>query len=84
MSDQLMSRPEPDEIDGQIHSQLQTVAAAANLRGRPAGEERCDNCRYYLEPGADLSYCWHPTLRILVGDAWWCQWWSAPENDAGG
>ena len=43
--------------------------------GRPQGEEKCENCRYYLEPTAEVSYCWHPKLRILVGDSWWCQWW---------
>ena len=41
------------------------------------GAERCDGCIYYLEPTAELSYCWHPKLRILVGAAWWCQWWEA-------
>ena len=51
------------------------------VKGRPSGEEKCENCRYYLENTADISYCWHPKLRILVGAEWWCQWWEAiPEG----
>jgi len=45
------------------------------LRGAPSGEEQCENCLYYLENTAAISYCWHPKLRILVGANWWCQWW---------
>jgi hypothetical protein len=45
------------------------------LKGKPSGAEKCESCRYYLEPHKDISYCWHPKLRILVGDQWWCQWW---------
>ena len=48
---------------------------SAVLVGHPSGNEKCDNCLYYLENTADISYCWHPKLRILVGADWWCQWW---------
>ncbi len=45
------------------------------LKGHPyEGKEQCDNCLYYLDPDDDISYCWHPTLRILVGGQWWCRW----------
>jgi len=37
---------------------------------------------YYLENTADISYCWHPKLRILVGGTWWCQWWEKIPEDA--
>ena len=58
------------------------VAATETLAGIPGldlvvskvmeyGLERI----YYLENTADVSYCWHPKLRILVGENWWCQWW---------
>ncbi|MET0275800.1 MAG: hypothetical protein ABW211_03015 [Acidimicrobiia bacterium] len=54
----------------------------ATLKGHPyeagpasGGTEQCDNCLYYLDPDDKISYCWHPTLRILVGGEWWCQWW---------
>jgi len=52
------------------------------LKGEPyLGKERCGNCLYYLNTDNDVSYCWHPQLRILVGDQWWCQWWEAiPEE----
>jgi len=63
--------------------ELQILASNAVLRGRPSGDEKCGNCRYYLDETADLSYCWHPKIRILVGDNWWCQWWDkipAPDS----
>ena len=47
--------------------ELRHLSENAVLKGRPSGEEKCENCRYYLEPTADISYCWHPKLRILVG-----------------
>lgn len=76
MSNNKTSPPEPLDLDEKIYGELQIVAAAASLRGHPIGDQRCDNCEYYLEPDASLSYCWHPKLRVLVGDRWWCQWWS--------
>ena len=77
MSDYVIPEPEPKEIDEKLAMELRILSSNAVLRGSPSGEERCDGCRYYLEPTAELSYCWHPKLRILVGDAWWCQWWEA-------
>jgi hypothetical protein len=48
----------------------------AVLKGHPYGDdEKCGNCLFYLNTDEDISYCWHPTLRILVGFEWWCQWW---------
>ncbi len=81
MSEYQIPEPEPKEIDEQLSIELRHMSENAVLRGHPSGDERCDNCRYYLEPYNDLSYCWHPKLRILVGGAWWCQWWEAiPEE----
>ncbi len=94
MSDYVIPEPEPKEIDEKLSIELRHMAALelqvlrgrhmaenAVLRGHPSGEEHCDNCRYYLEPYNDLSYCWHPKIRILVGGNWWCQWWEAePEQ----
>ena len=68
---------EPQDIDEQRYLELRVVADSAVLRRRPQSNEGCGNCRYYLEPDSDVSYCWHPKLRILVGDDWWCQWWDA-------
>ena len=36
---------------------------------------------YYLENTAEISYCWHPKVRILVGENWWCQWWEKIPED---
>jgi hypothetical protein len=75
MSDYVIPEPEPKPVDEQLSMELQILASNAVLRGRPSGDERCENCRYYLDETADLSYCWHPKIRILVGNNWWCQWW---------
>jgi hypothetical protein len=77
LSDYEIPEPEPKEEDEKLAIQLRHLADNAVLKARPQGEERCDNCRYYLEPTREISYCWHPKLRILVGDQWWCQWWEA-------
>ncbi len=77
LSDYEIPEPEPKEEDEKLAIQLRHLADNAVLKGRPSGDERCENCRYYLEPSREISYCWHPKLRILVGDQWWCQWWEA-------
>ncbi|MHB1487962.1 MAG: hypothetical protein ACYCZM_10480 [Acidimicrobiales bacterium] len=82
VSDYVIPDPEPKEIDEQLSIELRHLAANAVLKGKPSGQEKCETCLYYLEPYNDLSYCWHPKLRILVGSDWWCQWWDAiPEDD---
>ncbi len=75
-----LPKPAPKEIDEKLHLQLRHLAEDAVLRGAPNGDERCDNCLYYIEPDEKLAYCWHPKLRILVGAAWWCQWWEKIED----
>jgi hypothetical protein len=77
MAEYVIPEPEPKEIDETTSMELRHLSENAVLKGRPSGEEQCENCRYYLEPTADISYCWHPKLRILVGAQWWCQWWDA-------
>ena len=71
---------EPAPIDEERSVELRSLSSDAVLRANPIGEARCGNCVYYLEPTADLSYCWHPRLRILVGAQWWCQWWDNDEQ----
>jgi hypothetical protein len=84
LPDDVIPAPEPKEIDETISMELRILSSNAGLKGRPSGDERCDNCRYYLEPTADLSYCWHQKLRILVGSTCWCQWWEHdPEGEHG-
>jgi hypothetical protein len=70
-----LGMPEPTEEDERNNQQLQHLVEDAVLRGKPYGDEKCGNCLYYLDTDADLSYCWHPKIRILVGADWWCQWW---------
>jgi hypothetical protein len=82
VSDYVIPEPEPKEIDETLSMELRHLSENAVLKGRPSGEEKCENCRYYLEPTADISYCWHPKLRILVGAQWWCQWWDAIPEDS--
>jgi len=77
VSDYVIPEREPKEIDEKLSIELRHLASNAVLKGHPSGDEQCENCRYYLEPYNDISYCWHPKLRILVGAAWWCQWWEA-------
>jgi hypothetical protein len=45
------------------------------LKAHPHGDEQCKNCLYYLDVDDSISYCWHPKLRVLVGQDWYCQWW---------
>jgi hypothetical protein len=75
-----MPKPEPKEIDEQNWMLAQHMIERAVLKGEPNGDERCDNCLYYLDATASISYCWHQQIRILVGDSWWCQWWEPTED----
>jgi hypothetical protein len=75
-----LALPEPKPIDESRSMELGHLAKNAMLRGHPSGDQRCENCVYYLEDTADISYCWHQKLRILVGADWWCQWWEAPSE----
>mgnify|MGYP001560236090 CR=1 FL=1 len=77
MADDALPVPEPKEIDEKNALLLRHLMEDAVLKGQPYGEERCENCLFYLEPGVKIAYCWHPKLRVLVGDQWWCQWWEA-------
>ncbi len=80
MADDELPKPEPKEIDEKLSIQLRHLLEDATLKGKPYGEEKCDNCLYYSEVDQKISYCWHPKLRILVGAEWWCQWWEKIEE----
>jgi hypothetical protein len=75
MSDHVIAPPEPKDIDEKLSMELRHLSTNAVLKGTPSGDEQCENCVYYLENTADISYSRHPKLRILVGGEWWCQWW---------
>lgn len=82
MSDYEMPIPEPKEIDEKNWLLLQDLMGRAVLKPEPyLGKEKCANCLYYLDPDAGISYCWHPQLRVLVGEQWWCQWWETIPED---
>ncbi|MBP1684596.1 MAG: hypothetical protein H6Q33_739 [Deltaproteobacteria bacterium] len=70
-----LPKPAPKEIDEQRSMELRFLQEDAILRAKPNENERCQSCLYYLNPDEEISYCWHPKLRILVGGEWWCQWW---------
>lgn len=72
--------PEPQPVDEENTLKLQHLVEDANLKAHPYGEERCKDCLYYLDTDEDLSYCWHPKVRILVDDDWWCQWWEERDD----
>ncbi len=79
----VIPKPEPKEIDEKLSLQLRHLADDAVLRGLPQGskgEERCDNCLYYIEPDQKIAYCWHPKLRDPRRGTWWCQWWEKIED----
>src|SRR5665647_1697088 len=75
MTDTGTASPEPTELDQTRQRELQILSEDAVLRGHPHGDEQCKNCLYYLDVDASISYCWHPKLRVLAGQDWWCQWW---------
>jgi hypothetical protein len=70
-----LALPEPTELDEQRNQELMHLAKDAVLRGKPSGDEKCENCLYYLDTSEAISYCWHPKIRLLAGAEWWCQWW---------
>jgi hypothetical protein len=71
---------EPTEIDETRSMELRILSSNVSLKASPVASAACTGCTYYLEPTADLSYCWHPALRILVGGDWWCECWE-PTGD---
>jgi hypothetical protein len=81
VTDYEIPKPEPKEIDEKNWLELKHMSERAVLKGEPYGAEKCENCLYYLNPLESISYCWHPQLRILVGAAWWCQWWEKVEDE---
>jgi hypothetical protein len=65
---------EPVVDEARFADTLRTAKLSA-LRGRPLDDDRCGTCFYYLEPDADLAFCWQEKLQILVGRDWWCHFW---------
>ncbi len=76
MSDET-ALPEPTARDEDLALAFEAMKADVALRGRPEGDDRCDNCHFYAEPGEGVSYCWHQRVDALVGGQWWCDRWEA-------
>jgi predicted DNA-binding transcriptional regulator YafY len=72
-----MSEPEVNEAE---FNKAQRIVKVSALRGSPIEGDSCANCYYYLEPGADLAFCWHEKLHIMVGSQWWCHYWEMVEE----
>ena len=62
-------------VDEARFASAQRAAKVSALRGSPLDGDHCGTCFYFLEPGAELSFCWHEKLQILVGGDWWCHFW---------
>jgi hypothetical protein len=77
MREAKVSREEQMERENEAFLAIQREA---KLRGTPSGEQRCDNCKYYVGEWKKIAYCNHPKLQLLVGAQWWCQWWEAKEG----
>jgi hypothetical protein len=73
--DEVITAAEPQAIDETLSVELGHKHEDALLRAKPFQGEDCHTCQYYLDTDKDISYCWHPQLRMLVGAEWWCQWW---------
>lgn len=73
----------PTEADHKAAIELRHFIDDNQLKGQPYYGEDCKSCHYYLNPDENLSYCWHPKVRIAVGGPWWCQWWEETLEDDG-
>jgi hypothetical protein len=73
--------PQPTPLDEENAMKLMHLVEDASLKGKPYGDEHCRSCLYYLDSDADFTYCWHPKVRILVDEDWWCQWWEEREEE---
>ena len=67
-------------VDEARFADAQRVVKVAALRGTPMEGDSCGSCFYYVEPGADLAFCAHEKLQILVGASWWCHFWEMTES----
>jgi hypothetical protein len=77
MSEPDLPVPEPTEEDERLALDFIRIKDETSLKGTPEGDQRCDNCHFYLEMSEDISYCWHDKLEIMVGGEWWCDRWEA-------
>jgi hypothetical protein len=67
-------------VDDARFEQAQRVVRLTALRGSPVEGDSCSSCYYYLEPGAELAFCRHEKLQMLVASQWWCHYWEMTEE----
>jgi hypothetical protein len=68
------------EVDEARFRQAQRALKISALQASPSDGDCCGNCFYFLEPGSDLSFCWHEKLQTLVGADWWCHYWEMADQ----
>jgi hypothetical protein len=67
-------------VDEARFAETQRIVKLSALRGSPLEGDSCANCYSYLEPGAELAFCRHEKLQILVSAQWWCHFWEMTEE----
>jgi len=55
--------------------ELTARADRAELTAEGTDEQHCGNCRYYNEMKAEIGYCSHEQVDMVVGEPWWCTFW---------
>jgi hypothetical protein len=68
------------EVDEQKFAAVQRLIRVAALRGTPMEGDSCANCRYFLEPGEPMAFCWQEKVQGLVGAEWWCHFWEMTDD----
>ena len=84
VSDYTIPEPEPKEIDEQtLHGARPHGGHSTSSVGIPQATSGATTAATTSTTTKDLSYCWHPKVRILVGGNWWCQWWEEIPAEGG-
>lgn len=64
---------DPAEDDVQLAVAAQQRLGETLLARSDEPSRSCGRCRFFLNPGHQLAYCWHPAQRSLVDAAWVCR-----------
>ena len=71
--------PEEADVELAVAAQLRLGETLLARSDDPA--RACGRCRFFLNPGHDLAFCWHPEQRSLVDAAWTCRAFDRDELD---
>jgi hypothetical protein len=69
----LVGPTDPVEDDVQLAVAAQQRLGETSLARSDDPIRSCGRCRFFLNPGHQLAYCWHPAQRSLVDAAWVCR-----------